>query len=373
VVGHANTIFTAIASGAQDISLTQVFGAANVGAAKTKYAAGRTAMNTIHAADRIVTDRSGYAGQVSQGGLTDPPGTTDQKIRVEPSVIDSPDNNNSITTLIHESLHAGNSDVSDDVYITASGFKNQPDAKKIKNSAHFEVVPWRILDPSNANAFPVVPATVPPTFQTFIPAGTTVGGVTAPARTIAEDGVVAAYNLMREAWTTGLNMHLFYVKLFKTPTQWTVPQADFSGKRFDNSLPFWSKVKKLTIHRKTTINPASPDEAKHPVSQIDVALSEALIKKLGAGMDVLDPLHTDAQIKSFETAKSSVAERNAAFPGGVHTIDKERDFLLNLAVRQPTVQPMTGSVARDLRVVRQMGLLNWGTVLDPRNPSTFAD
>ena len=373
VVDHANTIFTDIASGAQDSNLEQVFGAGSVSAAKAKYTEARTWMNTLHGADKILTDRSGYSGEVSLGGLT---GFQDS-IRVDPSVIDQPDDSASITTLIHESMHAGNADVSDDVYITATGFQTQPEAKKLVNAAHFEVVPWRTLDPADSRAFPVVPATVPPTFQTFIPAGTTVGGVTAPARTPAEEGAVAAYERLRGAWALGLNLHLPYVQLLRSPTDWTVPQPAFGGRRFNNSLPFWSKVQKLTIHRKTVIDPASPAEAKHPVSQIDVALSEGLTRKLASAMELLDPLHTEAQVLAFETAHSTTAERSAAFPGGTHTsADAERNFLLRLAVRDPSVAPMTGSVTRDLRVVRRLGdpaLVLWSEILRPRDPATFPD
>jgi hypothetical protein len=376
VVTHAEAIFTDIASGLRDTWLEQVFGVGSVVAAKAKYANARIWMNTLHTADKILTDRSGYADEVFQGGLT---GFQDS-IRVAPSVIDNPDDNESIVTLIHESMHAGNSDVKDDIYSGATGFETQQEPKKLVNSAHFEVVPWRILDPTDTRAYPLLPAImffgvpiVPATFQTFIPAGT--GGT--PARTDAEEGAVAAYELLNAAWALGLNLHLPYVQLFRTPTDWTVPQTAFGGMRFDNSLPFWSKVQKLTIHRKTTIVPASPDEAKHPVSQIDVALSEGLTRKLAFGMDVLDPLHTEAQILAFETTHSTAAERAAAFPGGAHTnANAERDFLLKLAVRDSTVAPMTGNVARDLRVVKQQGdptLSLWSDILRPRNPASFRD
>ncbi len=373
VVGHANAIFADIASGARDAWLTQVFGAGSVAAAKTRYANARTRMNTLHATNHVVTDRgSGFSEEVSEGGLTGP-----NQISVSPSTIDNPSDNDSITTFIHESMHAGNSDISDDVYITATGFQTQPEAAKLLNAAHFEVVPWRILAPTNPNAFPVVPATVPPTFQVFIPAGTTVGGVAAPPRTIVEQGAVAAYSQVREAWALGLNLHRRYVQILRTPTDWTVPQPALGGIRFDNSIPFWSKVQKLTVHMKTAINPASADPAQHPVSQIDIALSEGLTRKLAFAMDVLDRLHTQAQILTFETANSTAAERSAAFPGGVHSnANTERDFLVKLAVRNPTVAPMTGTVARDQRVVRQMGdptLSLWSDILRSRNPASFAD
>ena len=368
LVGNADKVFNSIASGARDTWITQVFGAGSVASAKAKYAKGRAAMNALHSTDSIVTDRSGYSEEISLLGLTDPPGSAGQKIRVAKSVIDSPDANESVTTLLHESMHAGNADVHDQ-YV---GFDTETEANKLTFSSCFEVVAWRILDPTNQMAFAMVPLTHPPTFRTFIPAGTTVSGVTAPPLTKAEEGAKAASELFREAWTIGLNLHPLYVQLFSKPTDWTVPQA--GGKRFNNSLPYWSKVEKLTIHEKTAIDPASPDEAKHPVSQIDIALSEGLIRRLAFGMDVLEPLQTQTDILAFENHNSSSAERSAAFPGGAHAnADVERDFLLKLTARHATVAPMTGTVARDLRVVRELGTLNWGTVLDARNPSTFPD
>jgi hypothetical protein len=375
VVDRVNTIYTDIASGARDAWLRDVFGAGSITAAKAKYARGRTALNRIHGRDRIVTDRSGYSEEVSLGGLTDPPGTVAQKIRVSLSVIDSPDDPASITTLLHESMHAGNSTVSDDIYISSGGFTTQSASKKLNNSAHFEVVPWRILDATNDAAFPVKPLTSPVTFQTFIPAGTTVGGVTAPARTTEEKAAVRATDLMREAWTIGVNLHPLYVQVFRTPTDWSVRQPGFAGGGlFSRGLPFWSKVQKLTIHKKVDIDPTSADEAKHPVSQIDVALSEGMVRRLGAGMDVLSPLNAQADVLAFETAKATAAELTTAFPGGAHTdINRERDLLLKLAVRDPTVGPITGSVDRDLRVIDRLGHVEWSRVLVARDPATFAD
>jgi len=373
VVVNADKVFNDIASGARDAWLTDVFGAGSIASAKAKYAKGRTAMNRLHGTNSIVTDRSGYSEEVFLGGLTDPPKVPldpDQKIRVAKGIIDNPDQNESITTLLHESMHAGNADVHDQY----TGFQTETEANKLTFSSCFEVVPWRILDPTNPSAFALDLTKVPPTFQTFIPAGTTVGGVTAAALTKAEVGAKAASELFREAWTIGLNLHPFYVGLFRTPTNWKVPQPDFGGNRFDKSLPYWSKVQKLTIHLKTTIDPVSPDEAKHPVSQIDIALSEGLTRRLAFGMFMLGPLQKQADILAFETANSTAAERSTTFPGGAHTsADVERNFLLQLAVRDPKVGPMTGSVARDLRVVRELGTLNWGDVLNPRDPASFPD
>ena len=120
---------------------------------------------------------------------------------------------------------------------------------------------------------------------------------------------------------------------------------------------------------------AVSEEAKHPVSQLDVALSEGVIRKLAAGMDLLSPLQTEPAILAFEASNSTAAERTAAFPGGAHTsATAERDFLLNLAVRDPTVAPIAGNVLRDLGVVRRMGDPNLSLLSDifaPRDPATL--
>jgi hypothetical protein len=358
LAGRANTILTNIAGGAQDPSLTQVFGAGSIAAAKTKYAAAKAQMNTLVASHDVVTDRgSGFSGEVEEGGLTGP-----SQISVAPNVIDNPTNNDSITTFIHESMHAGNADVGDNVYLGTSGFTTQSEPNKLLNAAHFEVVPWRMLDPANA----------------FIPAGTSVAGVgAAPARTPAEEGAVRALSQVREAWALGLNLHRQYVHLFTTPTDWTVPQ--FGGSvHYDRSIPFWSKVQKLTIHEKTIIDPASPDQAKHPVSQIDIALSEGVTRRLALAMDILNPLSTQAQILTFESAHATPGELSTAFPGGAHTnITTEQDFLVKLAIRDPTVAPITGTVVRDLRVVRKLTdpamTSLWSSILQDRNPNTFPD
>jgi hypothetical protein len=39
----------------------------------------------------------------------------------------------------------------------------------------------------------------------------------------------------------------------------------------------------------------------------------------------------------------------------------------------PSVAPITGPVARDIRVVHALATLDWGTVLNTRDPNAFAD
>lgn len=373
LVAHTNVLFIAIASGSQDASIGQVFGAANVATAKAKYANAQTWMNTLYARGKIVTDRSGYNDEAGLGGLT---GFQDQ-ISLEPDAMDHPSAHYAVVTLLHEAMHAGNNDVDDNGYLGGPQFDTRSEADKLNNAAHYEVVAWRIREPANPYAYPVVPATVPPTFRTFVPAGATVGGVTAALPTISQRALREASETLRAAWGLALNLHTVYVKAHLHPSEWSVPQSDFGGMRFDNSVPFWSKVSKLTIHQKSVIDPSSPDPARHPVSQIDVALSEGLIRRLSAAIDVLNPVETDADVRAFEAAHATPAQIAAAFPGGVHAdVDRERDFILRLVLNQPSVHPITGSVPRDLRVVKKLGdpvFDLWTMILAPRSPGSFAD
>ncbi|MGH2893850.1 MAG: hypothetical protein ACRDPM_11395 [Solirubrobacteraceae bacterium] len=161
LVANANDIFARIATGAVDAHIGQVFGVGNIAAAKAKYANARTRMNQLNAMApvKIVTDRSGYAGEAGVGGVT-----THDQIEVEPSAIDHPTWRESIVTLVHEALHAGNGDVNDD-----GGYINRPHefttaskATKLTNAAHFEVVARRMLGMGKARwAYPARPSSQP--------------------------------------------------------------------------------------------------------------------------------------------------------------------------------------------------------------------
>jgi hypothetical protein len=74
-------------------------------------------MDELKAANKIVTDRSGYSGEVGLGGLNN-----SAQIAVAPGVIDSPNEKASIVIIFHESMHAGNGDVKDKGYVGSSSF-----------------------------------------------------------------------------------------------------------------------------------------------------------------------------------------------------------------------------------------------------------
>jgi hypothetical protein len=383
LVTNANKVFDKIASGAVNAEVDRVFGSANRAAAKAKYAKARTAMNQLKATNHIVTDRSGYNAEVGLGGLT-----SDKQISLSPETIDNPDKRESVVTIVHESMHAGNfGDVGDNgVYIDrTSEFPKSPVTEKLTNAAHFEVVPRRILpkdnagDPDDAFAYggcsgcdPAHPA------QTFVPAGTAApGGAVTPPLTPQEQALKAAYKMFKEAWTLGLNLHNQFVRVFKAPTEWdtldlsTAFGGVAAGTHFSDCLPFWSKVENLTIHERTHISPAAATASTNPVTTIDIALSEGVVRKLSDGMGAVPD--TAAAATAFETAAVAAGDISAAdLTAAQATVAGERDLLIKLTLTK-RVKTITGSTGRDLAVVLQMGQTPslWSEILKARAPATF--
>ncbi len=357
LVNGANTIFSAIASGSHDASVGQIFGTANITTAKSRYAAARVRMNFLKTRNKIVTDRSGYSGEVGLGGLTN-----SAQIMVSFQTIDNPTDMESIVTMIHEAMHAGNNSVTDLGYISRANFPRMQEADKLNNAAHYEVVPRRILGTADF------------TFagQTFTPAGaTTSTGVVTPSLTPREQAVRETSETFRKAWTVGLNLHNLFVEVYRNPSVWNRDiSARFgvsAGTTFANSLPFWSKVESLTVHRKTNIDSTSSDVSVHPFSIIDIALSEGLVRKLSQAMD--HSPQTEADALALETAHATTAEQTAI----VGDINAETDLLIKI-ILEHRVGQITGGVLRDRRAVKRMAQANNGTFSDMlvnRPPSSF--
>ena len=354
LVQNANRVFDLIAGGSRDADIRDVFGAANVARAKRRYASARVWMNRLHRRGRIVTDRSGYSDEVSLGGLTG----FEEQISIHADVWDNPTADESVVTMIHEAMHAGNETVDDKGYIGSPSFTELSAATKLTNAAHFEVVPRRILDAEFAFAG-----------ITFVPAGT--GGT--PALTPRQQAVRDASEMFREAWTLGLNLHMLYVNLVRRPREWRTFEIRRrlggvgAGLKWADTLPFWSKVMKLTIHERTAIDPTSADPSRQPVTGIDVALSEGVVRKLSIAMDAVPG--TEAEATAFLNAKATAAERAAAT-----TVAAERDLLMRLVLRE-RVGSITGSVDRDCRMATRMGTVG-GTfreILRRRTPADFPD
>lgn len=354
LIAATRRIYRPIIGGRRDADLEQVFGAAHVGAARTRYRQGLAWMQRLHRANRIVTDRSGYNDEVGLGGLTG----FQEQISVMADAIDRPDEHESIIAMLHESMHAGNSDVSDRGYIGTPVFTQLPAETKLVNAAHYEVVPRRMLGAEYAYEG-----------QTFTPAGAapTGGGPASAALTEMQTAVRAASEELRRAWTVSLNLHSFYVDAHLRPDRWSYGHY---GGNYRDGLPYWSKVQKLTIHAKTDIDPAASDPARRPVSQIDVALSEGITRKLDQCRSASEALPADDAEAAVILRSVAAADEIAAATG-----DADRMHTLWLRAIDRRVGAVTGGEDRDLRVFRVMSDAYdaWGQVLMARNPDDFAD
>ncbi len=392
LVNRTNVLFDAAI--ARDKDIGDIFGTANIAVAKAKYQNGKQWLNALHASANIVTDRSGYNNEVGLGGLTGfqsqialHPETNDATTTLGAAVKNvvaanavfaktptaaaqdavavaqvalqaaTRNMNEAMITLLHEAMHAGNHDVHDNGYINDQAFSKLPEATKLVNAAHFEVVPRRILNCDSAFKG-----------QVFVPAGTTSTSgdstIVAAPLTASQKSIREASESIRLAWTLGLNLHGMYDKVYKDQTLWTAPQL---GGSCADGLPYWSKVEMLTIHQKTTRDPTSRDVAAQPVSQIDMAISEGVIRKLVNAMILINSVpDVDADAATMLATQVSAAEI-----AGATSDEKRRDLWIRFVLRAGG--SLTGDEARDLRVVHEMesGLANWNNLLIKRDPNGF--
>jgi hypothetical protein len=358
VTDAASLIGIAI-GGARDNDLRDVFGAAHVATAKARYTAALNRMNHLHTNNRIVTDRSGYNAEVGLGGLTNA-----NQIALSPSAIDNPAVDENVVLLIHEAMHAGTPSIRDHGYRNSPSFVNLEAATKLDNAAHYEVVPRRVRNMAFRFSGTV-----------FVPAGTSVnvGGVThtAPPLTDLQQASRNASEKARAAWNMGLNMHMLWVRIYRNRGDWnglSLP-ATYSGataSRFADCMPYWSKVQGLTVHDRPGLSAAGASASTAPVTQVDVALSEGLVRLISQAKNTAaSQLGSQASATALLNANTSAAERAAAT-----TIPLKTELLLT-ALRR-VVGTMTGAEDRDVRVINAMAAAGrYAQMLTPRAPSAF--
>jgi hypothetical protein len=99
------------------------------------------------------------------------------------------------------------------------------------------------------------------------------------------------------------------------------------------------------------------------VTQIDIALSEAVVRQLARGMFAMPA--DEAAATALETT-ATAAERAAATD-----VATERDLLIKLVARN--IGTVTGTPARDVHVVNELGRthLNFPDMLKVRGPAAF--
>jgi len=98
-----------------------------------------------------------------------------------------------------------------------------------------------------------------------------------------------------------------------------------------------------------------------------MALSEGVVRKFVLAMELVPK--TDADGTTFEAAHSTAAERTAAHVSvAAHT-----KFLVKLVLKLAEVAPITGALARDIRVVDFLSTVDLNTMWDTRVPGAFPD
>ena len=146
-----------------------------------------------------------------------------------------------------------------------------------------------------------------------------------------------------------------------------------SGTHFAQSLPFWSKVENMTIHHRPGIAATAGNPSSNPVTLIDVAQSESVIRKLSDGMEQTNDSNlTEADAVTLETKADATQQTKIA-----KSAADEAKVLVSL-VRSEKLGEITGRVERDERAVDRLSKASlaasfFDDVLAPQSPSSFTD
>lgn len=163
-----------------------------------------------------------------------------------------------------------------------------------------------------------------------------------------------------------------YIQAYRQPRLWWARAAShYYGahrrSRFSNCLPYWSKVSRLTIHKRGAIAPRSSNASRKPVTGIDLALSEGVCRKLSQAKNGMPTEATKAQAflqSNLKTRGFNKVKRSKY---------KVRDSLLRLVIRHKSGQ-ITGGIIRDMAVIRRLAAAcgnSYLGILTPRSPSRF--
>jgi hypothetical protein len=301
---NANRVFDAVVGGQQDQSLIDVFSAPYAQQAKAAYEKAQLQMNEMAANNLILCDRSGIDEETGRRGET----MYAKFIMLAADVLDNPDANSSIITLMHESMHAGNEGLGDEGgYKDSPGFISAAANVKIKNAAHYEVALRRHLGepysfkgsvfiPAQPSATPAVTPAAPATrtepaevetgfqFEKTVLAGlppiedapsaatTETSAFKTIDSSIIQPVLTQASAVLRRALVSATELHYRQIELFENPTLWNSQRA----KIIERSL-----LQGLTVHKRVAhIDPSSTDPSTAPLTAIDLALSEGFAHRV---------------------------------------------------------------------------------------------
>ena len=231
-------------------------------------------------------------------------------------------------------------------YIDEAGFTDLTGSQKLRNAAHYEVAAFRLRDPANDRAFPD-PAGG---FRTFTPRSSSGPGATL---TVPEDARNQASDLVENAWAATLDLYDEWARIYRKPRLWPGKQS---------RMKFWSVVENLTVHEKTISASAARGSASAAVSQVDLALSEVLSRRIGAvqrALRIADPV-------AFEALHASPGEVAGATDLATH-----RDLLVLCAVRATGLSLTGTDTTRDAAALKRLGEAKAAERIFIPRPPTF--
>ena len=329
LLDEATGVFNEIAGGARDKDIEEVFGKRNTQLVRRKYANAKKAGEKIIKKDKIISDRSGFSEEVGLGGYY-----FKGEIKLLASIIDNPKSPVSVVTFMHECAHAGNNDVDDYGYITSDPlFTRQTEDYKLKNAAHYEVAPRRKyrLEPSFTGI-------------AFLPADAA-RGASAPL-TSAEEALQCAGETFRKAWDRGVDVHERLLEVARHPRRW------YTRPWIRGGLLSWSRISKLTIHDRRSTFPPTWSEGFSPVSHLDIALSEGVVRKVDLAQSSVPK--GVAAADTFVQLFADLGEKAelTGTPEGLRSA-KQCALIVKLVLRT-RVTNMTGSLASDMQLVNAL-------------------
>ena len=258
IIDQTNTFFDEVAGSTYDVQIRMIFGDANLDIAKGKYANAQTSLNALW--DKIDTDYHGDDAEIGTSGYA----SFNTKIHLAPVFFQ--DENEAFITLVHESLHLGNSDVLDiGGYHGSPMFEREQENVKLNNADHYaELARWSIGIGSET---------------IFTPADLT--GISSPPPTNCELAIDNTYTLFRQAWTVGLRLLGYFRDIYKAGwigTDETAIVENFGTHRQAYSfISYWSPILNL---------PLAQHEYGHlAVTKLTLSLIEMITRRLSLAMN----------------------------------------------------------------------------------------
>ncbi len=334
LVTAVDGVFGRVTAGGMEPDVKQVFGDAMYPEARARMVKGRDMMNRFHTEEKILTDRSGTSAELNNPGLTFP----GQSIFLDSPIIDNPGEKENKVTLFHESMHAGNPEVLDEggYHHRSANFIKKPPDVKIANASHFEELARRDLD-ANPIGGVFDPFRADPSASVSAPPGS--------VETQTDKAMNLAYIVARRAWTNGLGWHVKLIELYNDKSLWNVNP---DGPAYSTFVPQISDIIGMTVHKRGRIDATSADPAKAPITQIDLGLSETVVKKLSILMSRLPRTIEAASSLSLLLLLEPESE------WGKHFLNERTQALLYLKLTLETIGLLSDDVDTDIAMIAKM-------------------